>query len=152
MAGMTRTGRGAVIGTGAWGTTLARLVALEQVRLAQAERDGDGALRAPAAEVAEVLLWEHQPERAVQMQWGRENRTYLPGYALPANLRVSSDLAEVVRGRDVVVLVTPSQRIREHARLLAPLLARDAVVVCASKGLALGTQLRLTQVAAQELP
>lgn len=152
MAPMTRTGRVAVIGTGAWGTTLARLVALEQVRLAQATPGGGAATSAPAGHVAEVLLWEHQPERAIQMQWGRENRTYLPGYALPANLRVSADLAEVVRDRDVVVLVTPSQRIREHARMLAPLLARDAVVICASKGLELGSHLRLTQVAAQELP
>lgn len=149
MTGATRetaTARVAVIGTGAWGTTLARLVALEQVRLAQVSG------RAMAAQVGDVTLWEHQPERASEMQWGRENRAYLPGFPLPANLRVTADLAEAVREREVVVLVTPSQRVRENARMLAPLLAPHAVVVCASKGLELGTRLRLTQVAEQELP
>lgn len=150
MAEMTREttapARVAVIGTGAWGTTLARLVALEQVRLGQA------AGRASAAQIADVTLWEHRPERASEMQWGRENRVYLPGFPLPANLRVTADLADAVRGRDVVLLVTPSQRVRENARLLAPLLAPNAVVVCASKGIELKTRLRLTQVAEQELP
>lgn len=143
----TATARVAVIGTGAWGTTLARLVALEQVRVA---KTAGGA--AAASQVGDVTLWEHHPERASEMQWGRENRAYLPGFPLPANLRVTADLAEVVRDRDVVVLVTPSQQVRETARMLAPLLAPNVVVVCASKGLELGSRLRLTQVAEQELP
>lgn len=140
------TARVAVIGTGAWGTTLARLVAMERVRQAQASGS------ATVAQVGDVTLWEHQPQRASEMQWGRENRAYLPGFPLPANLRVTADLAEAVRDREVVLLVTPSQRLRENTRMLAPLLAPDAVVVCASKGLELGTRLRLTQVAEQELP
>ncbi|MGZ3598459.1 MAG: NAD(P)H-dependent glycerol-3-phosphate dehydrogenase [Ktedonobacterales bacterium] len=140
------TARVAVIGTGAWGTTLARLVAMERVRQAQASGS------ATVAQVGDVTLWEHQPQRASEMQWGRENRAYLPGFPLPANLRVTADLAEAVRDREVVLLVTPSQRLRENTRMLAPLLAHNAVVVCASKGLELGTRLRLTQVAEQELP
>src|SRR6478735_6176472 len=108
----------AVIGTGAWGTTLARLVALERVRAAQsAGAAGSG------APVAEVTLYEHQPERAMRMQWERENADYLPGFPLPANLRVTSDLENAVRGCDIVLLVTPSQRFREDARALAPFLA-----------------------------
>ena len=142
----TASARVAVIGTGAWGTTLARLVALEQVRRAQASGG------VAASQVGDVTLWEHQPERASEMQWGRENRTYLPGFPLPANLRVTADLPEALRDRDMVVLVTPSQRVREHARMLAPLLAPNTVVICASKGIELGSHLRLTQVAEQELP
>ncbi|HEX6818294.1 MAG TPA: NAD(P)H-dependent glycerol-3-phosphate dehydrogenase, partial [Ktedonobacterales bacterium] len=135
----------AVIGTGAWGTTLARLVALEQVRAAQA------AGGSPSS-VQEVMLWEHQPERAMEMQWQRENRAYLPGFPLPANLHVTSDLARAVDGRQLILFVTPSQQVRENARALAPLLAPGVAVVCGSKGLELGTHLRLTEVLRQELP
>src|SRR5215472_2757801 len=124
----------AVIGSGAWGTTLARLVALEQVRQAQGAAAG--------TPVQDVTLWEHRAERAHALQWERENRTYLTGFPLPANLRVTDSLADAVRGRDVVLLVVPSQRMRENARVLAPLLAPWTTVVSASKGLELGTHLR----------
>lgn len=127
----------AVIGTGAWGTTLARLVAQGP----QAE--------APAAD---VTLWDHRPERAAEIERERENRAYLPGFSLPPTLRITGDLAEAVRGREVILLVTPSQRMREHARLLAPMLAPGTIVVSCSKGLELGTHQRMTEILRQELP
>jgi glycerol-3-phosphate dehydrogenase (NAD(P)+) len=135
----------AVIGTGAWGTTLARLIALDYIRTAQ-----QGGVTDTQA-VPDVILWEHHPERASEMQWQRENRTYLPGFPLPANLRVTAHLGEALRERDLVLLVTPSQQLRENVRQVAPLAMPGAVMVCASKGLELGTHLRLTQVVEQEL-
>lgn len=135
----------AVMGTGAWGTTLARLVALEHIRVAHAESGKPSA-------VPDVTLWEHVPERAREMQWERMNRAFLPSFALPANLHVTSDLAEAVRDRDIVLVVTPSQRLRENARRLAPLLKPGAIVTSGSKGLEIGTHLRMTQVLEQELP
>lgn len=127
----------AVIGSGAWGTTLACLAAYQLD--AAGESSGD------------AMLWEHQPERAADMAQRRENVAFLPGSPLPPRVRVTADLAEAVTGRDVVVLVTPAQRARENARALAPHLAPGTVVVCASKGLELGTHRRMTQVAREEL-
>ncbi len=135
----------AVIGTGAWGTTLSRLIALEYIREAQLSGARD------AQAVPDVMLWEHHPERASEMQWQRENRTYLPGFPLPANLRVTASIEEALRERDLVLLVTPSQQLRENLRQLAPFVSPGAVMVCASKGIELGTHLRLTQVVTQEL-
>ena len=99
-----------------------------------------------------MTLWDHQPERAAEIERDRENRAYLPGFTMPPRVRVTGDLAEAIRGREIILLVTPSQRLREHARLLAPLLAEDAIVVSCSKGLELGTHLRMTQILEQELP
>ncbi|HEX6543451.1 MAG TPA: NAD(P)H-dependent glycerol-3-phosphate dehydrogenase [Ktedonobacterales bacterium] len=136
MAGVT------VLGTGAWGTTLARLLAEERLRRA----DGN-------ADTAEaVLLWEHHPERAVVMERERVNQEYLPGMRFPPNLRVTADLAEAVRDRELVLVVTPSQRLREQAKLIAPLLSPGSIVTSASKGLELGTRQRMSQVLEQELP
>src|SRR5260370_34272059 len=136
----------AIMGTGAWGTTLARLIALEQVRIARGEGITD------AATVPGVVLWEHQPERAHELQWKRENRDYLPGFPLPANLRVTADLADAVRGHSLILLVTPSQTVRENARALAPLVGPETIVVSGSKGIELGTHLLMTQVLEHELP
>lgn len=130
----------AVLGTGAWGTTLAWLIAHEH-----GAPGGEG-IDAP------IYLWEYRAARAAEMERARENRAYLPGVPLPPNLRITADLAEAARGRDLILLVTPSQRVREQARALAPHLGRDTVVACASKGLELGTHLRLSQVIAQEVP
>lgn len=127
----------AVIGSGAWGTTLARLIASAPQNMAAGTM---------------VTLWEHRPERAAQMERERENRAFLPGFSLPARVRVTADLDEAVSGRQIVLMVTPSQRTREQARLVAPLLAAGAVVVSAGKGLEVGSHLRMTQVLAQELP
>ena len=52
---------------------------------------------------------------------------------------------------DLILLVTPSQRVREHARALVPLLVPGTVMICCSKGLELGTKLRMSQALREEL-
>ncbi|HEU5347246.1 MAG TPA: NAD(P)H-dependent glycerol-3-phosphate dehydrogenase [Ktedonobacterales bacterium] len=136
MAGVT------VLGTGAWGTTLARLLADERLRWASDN----------AATAETVMLWEHLPERAAVMERARENHDYLPGIRFPPNLRVTADLAEALHERTLVLVVTPSQRVREQAKMVAPLLTPGTIVACASKGLELGTRVRMSQVIRQELP
>lgn len=136
----------AVLGSGAWGTTLARLIATERARvLATPETDAADA-HGP------VYLWEHHSARAEAMTRDRVNSAFLPGFTLPPNLLITADLAEAVREAAFVLIVTPSQHVREVAREVAPLLAPEATLVCASKGIELGTRLRLTQALAQEVP
>ncbi len=127
----------AVIGTGAWGTTLARLIAAAPQTMEANET---------------VNLWEHHADRAQEMEQARENTAYLPDFPFPPNLHVSSDLAEAVENSLIVVLAPPAQQVRAHARLLAPLLSPGVIVICASKGLELDTHLRMSEVLAEELP
>jgi glycerol-3-phosphate dehydrogenase (NAD(P)+) len=120
-----------VIGSGAWGTTLARLLA------------GKG---------IETTLWEHQPERARAMQEQRENTLFLPGFRFPANLRVTADIAQATRAQDMLLLVTPSQRLRENVRLLASTLGPETLLVSCSKGIEVGTLKRMSEIICEELP
>jgi glycerol-3-phosphate dehydrogenase (NAD(P)+) len=120
-----------VIGTGAWGTTLAILLAHKGF---------------------ETTLWEHHEERAAEMERDRQNRTFLPDFSFPFSLRVTTDIREAVAGRELVLLVTPTQRLRENARAIAPHLTPDAIVLCASKGLEVGSLKRISEVIAEELP
>ncbi len=120
-----------VIGSGTWGTTLALLLTNEG---------------------SEIVLWEHRPERAEDMQLQRENAAFLPGIHLPESLRVTSNIAEAARDRDMLLLVTPSQRMRENVRLLAPYVGKDTILVSASKGIEIGSLKRMTEVIAEELP
>src|SRR5258708_18963500 len=120
-----------VIGSGAWGTTLARLLAKKGIA---------------------TTLWEHRPERAQEMQQQRENSLFLPTFHLPDALRVTSDFVEAAQNKDMLVLVTPSQRMRENIRLLAPIIGKDTLLVSASKGIEVGTLKRMTEIIEEEIP
>jgi len=120
-----------VIGSGAWGTTLALLLAKNGV---------------------ETVIWDHQAERAATMQQQRENTLFLPGFRFPETLRVTASIDEAARDREMLLLVTPSQRMRENARLLAPYVGKDTILVSASKGIEVASLKRMTEVIAEELP
>lgn len=121
----------AVLGGGGWGTALACLLGSRH---------------------AQVTLWVRNGATAREIAASRVNSNYLPGVTIPPAVTVTNDLAEAVAQAAVVLFVTPSQAIREMARQVAPLLAPRAVVVCAAKGLEVGTNLRLSQVLQEELP
>lgn len=120
-----------VIGSGAWGTTLACLLAHKGVA---------------------TTLWEHHPERARTLQEQRENAMFLPGFRFPETLQVTSDIAEAAGEKELLLLVTPSQRLRENLRLLVPVLAAETLLVNASKGIEIGTLKRMTEIICEEVP
>lgn len=122
----------AVLGAGAWGTALALSLA----------RRADH----------QLTLWAHSPAHATELADSGENRRYLPGYILPADIRVTADLHAAVRDADILLFVTPSQHLRSTLTAIAPLLSRDQIIVSASKGLEDATHLRMTQVVASILP
>jgi glycerol-3-phosphate dehydrogenase (NAD(P)+) len=119
-----------VIGAGAWGTTLAVL----------AVRAGSGS-----------VLHVRDPILAAEIDVSRRNDRAQPGLILPVQVQVSSDLADVCTGVDVIVVAVPSQAMRETAKAIAPY-AGDAVVVSAAKGLERGSFKRMTEVLRDELP
>ena len=117
--------RAAVLGSGSWGTAFGKV-------LADAGTD--------------VVLWARRPELAEAVTRDHENADYLPGIALPGNLRATADAAEAVAGADFVVLAVPSQSLRENLSAIAPALGRDTVLVSLMKGVELGTMKRMSEV------
>jgi len=101
----------AVFGAGAWGTALA----------------------VNAAARHEFVLWARDPAQAEAMQRDRENRRYLPGVALPANVEVSSaaDRAQLAAASDLAIIATPMAGLRST---LAALAAQATPVAWLCKG------------------
>jgi glycerol-3-phosphate dehydrogenase (NAD(P)+) len=120
-----------VIGSGAWGTTLARLLARKGIA---------------------TTLWEHNQERARVMQERRENALFLPGFSFPETLQVTADIEQAANEKDLLLLVTPSQRLRDNLRLLAPVLSPATLLINASKGIEVGTLKRMTEIICEEIP
>lgn len=120
----------AVIGAGAWGTTLALMLG----------RQG-----------RQVRLWARRPETARQIQSERENFSYLPGFGLPDTVSADSELGSVLEGADAVILAVPSVGLRQVASEMVEYLSPEALLICATKGLERGTGKRMSQVLADEL-
>jgi len=122
--------RAAILGGGSWGTTVASLVARN----------------VPA------ILWARSAETVNDINTNHANERYLPGGRLTQGLRATTSIEEAVRGADVVIMGVPSQAMRDTAREVGKHIRAWVPVISLSKGLELGSKLRMTQVIEQELP
>jgi glycerol-3-phosphate dehydrogenase (NAD(P)+) len=119
----------AVLGAGSWGTALA-------VHLARSGRT--------------VRLWARDAELARQLTRTRTNERYLPDVALPPGVTPTASLAEAMDAARFVVMAVPSHGLRAVVRTAAPLVAADAIVVSATKGIEVDSLARMSEVIAQE--
>ncbi|MGO9010682.1 MAG: NAD(P)H-dependent glycerol-3-phosphate dehydrogenase [Bryobacteraceae bacterium] len=115
----------AIIGGGAWGTALAIVLA-------------------PRFE--HVCLWVFEGDVAQRLQAERQNDTYLPGFQIPESISATSDLETAVEGAEVVLSVTPSHHVRHIYSQMSPFLTESMVFVSATKGLEVGTILRMSEL------
>lgn len=123
--------RAGVIGAGAWGTTLAILLAEKGF---------------------EVHLWALRPSLREALSRGRENARYLPGIVLPSAVEPTASLKEAASTKDLVLLAVPSHAFRQVLEGLAPFFHPTSLLVSATKGLELPTGLTMSQVAKAVLP
>lgn len=98
-----------------------------------------------------VRLWSAFPDDAARIARCRENRTYLPGAALPDAVDVTGDDAEALADADLVVSAVPTQFMRGVWTRLAPHAPRSRPICSVAKGIETGTLLRPTQILADVL-
>jgi glycerol-3-phosphate dehydrogenase (NAD(P)+) len=118
--------RVAVVGAGAWGTTLAVLV----------------------GRVEPVILLAHDAEAAARIEKARENERRLPGVALPADVHVTADPSALAAAEELVIFATPSSHLRATVEIVAPHIPPSADLLSVAKGLEPGSLLRMTEVIA----
>jgi glycerol-3-phosphate dehydrogenase (NAD(P)+) len=118
--------RVAVVGSGAWGTTLAILVARNEP----------------------VTLLCHSETTAERLRTERRNERRLPGIDLPAEIHPTADAAALA-GAELVIVAVPSAHLRETIGRLAASIPDGADILSVVKGLERGTFLRMTEVIAE---
>jgi glycerol-3-phosphate dehydrogenase (NAD(P)+) len=89
------------------------------------------------------------PSLAQSIEQERENKKYLPGVSIPACVRASTKLEEVMHEAQIVVGSGPSAHTRAIFVLALPHLSPDAVFLSATKGLEPATHLRMSEVISQ---
>lgn len=83
--------------------------------------------------VSEVAIWEYDAALANQMQQSRVS-TFLPGFAVPANVHVTSEISVALQGTDMVVFVVPSHTFAATALQVSKYISSQPIIIC-SKGL-----------------
>ncbi len=119
-----------VVGAGAWGTALAKLL----------------------ADKGFVLdLWVFEKEVKEQIKTDHENKVFLPNIKLPENIIPSNSLEHVVKDKDLVLIVVPSHTMRDVTGKMKEFIHPDTIVVTASKGIENKTHLTMTQIIAEKI-
>ncbi|MCK9210416.1 MAG: NAD(P)H-dependent glycerol-3-phosphate dehydrogenase [Ignavibacteriaceae bacterium] len=104
----------AVLGAGAWGTTLAILLHYNGHK---------------------VTLWEYKKSFAKEMIKKHENKTYLPGTPIPEDLEISFRLQESITDKNLLVLAVPSQFLRSVMEQIAFADVKNTIFVNVAKGI-----------------
>jgi glycerol-3-phosphate dehydrogenase (NAD(P)+) len=119
----------AIIGAGAWGTSLSIVLG----------RKGSHHVR----------LWAREPEIRESILSKRVNERFLPAQSIPNSVSVTGELSQALAGAEIVVSVMPSQHCRALFSEMRSHLNADMLIVSATKGLEEISLLRMTEVIAQ---
>jgi len=122
--------RVSVLGSGAWGTTLAQV-------LADANH--------------EVLIWGRNESVVTEINNDHTNHTFLPGAQLPSSIRATNDVSEAFAFADAIVLAIPAQSLRENLVNWKGSFPLDKPIISTLKGIEADTHSRMTEIVVNEL-
>ena len=119
-----------VVGAGSWGTAIADLLACKGFQ---------------------THLWVYEEEVKDRIEQSHENQLYLPGHQLSPNISASTELADVVSHKHLLVIVVPSHVMRDVTQQIAGHLSADTIITSASKGIEQKTHLTMSGVIKENL-
>ncbi|MDG5787612.1 NAD(P)H-dependent glycerol-3-phosphate dehydrogenase [Evansella sp. AB-P1] len=120
----------AVLGAGSWGTALSIVLA-----------DNNH----------EVSLWGRFEDQVREINEQHHNSRYLPNVDLPKSIKANTSLEEVLHLAEAVVLVVPTNAMRDVLKQVNELLKKPTVIVHASKGVEPETHLRISEIIEEEI-
>ena len=120
-----------IVGAGSWGTALAVLLA----------NNGH-----------DVTVWSYNSSEILELSHSFENKRKLPGVVIPSSVRFTDDVAFAVKNKDVVITAVPSIHIKNTAKLIAPYVSEEQVIVNASKGIDSKTLMTISEQIQTEIP
>lgn len=118
-----------VLGAGTWGMALARML----------YNNGH-----------KVCIWSAIEKEVDEFSASRRHPN-LPGMEIPGGITFTKQIQEVCQGRDILLFAVPSPFVRSTARLTAPYIQDNQIVVDVAKGIEADTLLTMTQIIAQEI-
>jgi len=119
-----------LLGGGSWGTTIASLLASN----------------------TPTTMWARSQSTVDDINKHHRNEKYLPGSKLTESLRATTSIQEAVKDADLIVMGVPAQVFRQVLEDAKPHIRPWVPIVSLSKGLELGTKMRMTEIIETVMP
>jgi glycerol-3-phosphate dehydrogenase (NAD(P)+) len=103
-----------ILGAGGWGTALG--IVLHHNR-------------------HKVTLWEYDSEYAHTLDEFRENFYYLPKVKIPRSIKITNNIDDAVKNKELIVISTPTQYIRNVIQNIKNLDFKNRIILSVSKGI-----------------
>src|SRR3970040_859968 len=114
-----------ILGAGGWGTALAIILHNNKHR---------------------VTLWEYDKEYAHTLDEFRENFYFLPKVKIPKKIKITHNINEASKNKDVIVVAAPTQYIRGVIENIKNLDFRGKILLSVSKGIENNTLMTVSQI------
>lgn len=121
----------ALIGAGSWGTALSKVVT---------DNGHD------------TCVWSIDQREIDMLREKHQQVEKLPGVILPEGILYTTDLAEAIKGRDMLVLAVPSPFARSTAQKMKEFVEPGQIIVIVTKGIEESTLMTMSDVVEQEIP
>lgn len=121
----------ALIGAGSWGTALSKVVT---------DNGHD------------TCVWSIDQREIDMLREKHQQVEKLPGVILPEGILYTTDLAEAIKGRDILVLAVPSPFARSTAQKMKEFVEPGQIIVIVTKGIEESTLMTMSDVVEQEIP
>ncbi len=118
-----------LLGGGSWGTALAKLLS---------ENGHD------------VTVWLRDENQCNLLSTERINKKYLPNVKIPENIVFTSNINKAAKDSEILLIVTPTQMIREVLRQIDDANKTEKIIINASKGIERGTMDLVSDIVKEE--
>ena len=120
-----------IIGAGSWGTALS-------IHLAKIGH--------------KVNLWVYEKFLYEQIKETKENSIFLPGFIIPDQVYPTNSLKEAIGSNDVVLVVVPTNFIRNILENMASFLNTNSIIINAGKGIETDSLCTIQKIFSETLP
>ena len=120
-----------IIGAGSWGIALAQLLS----------NNGH-----------DITVWSIIKEEIEMLKEKHEHVDKLPGVILSDKIKFTSNLAEAVEDKKILVLAVPSPFTRSTSKLLKDVVKEGQIIINVAKGIEESSLMTLSQIIEQEVP
>lgn len=119
-----------VLGTGAWGTTLAQVIV-----------DAGH----------EVLLWGRNSEVVHEINSQHSNEKFLSGAVLSEGITATTEIERALAFSDLIILAVPAQTLRENLQAWSQFITPEKILISTLKGIEAQSHSRMTEIIIEEL-
>lgn len=119
-----------ILGAGTWGIALSRMLS----------NSGN-----------DVTVWSAIPDEIVELKENRRHRN-LPYMVIPDNVSFTDNIEESCKNKEILVFAVPSIYVRSTAKLVAPFVSADQLIVDVAKGIEPETLMTMSEIISSEIP